>query len=90
MYPEQQKEHPQHQESLFPPITVASFLSRENCLSNFYYQSVLLVFKLYIKSFSVLSFVCDFFDSTLYLGFTHDIVYSSTLFIFITVEYCFH
>ena len=33
------------------------------------------------------SFVSNFINSKLRLGFTHDVVYCSTLFFFITVEY---
>ena len=37
----------------------------------------------------VAAFVPNFLDSKLCLGFTHDVVYCSTLFSFITVEYAF-
>ena len=38
------------------------------------------------KIMQYVSCVSDFFDSTLCLGFTHDVIYSSWLFIFTTVE----
>ena len=52
-------------------------------------QNIFSVFELYVKSYSMFSFVSNFFDSKLCLRFTHNAVYGNISFTFIIIEYSF-
>ena len=52
-------------------------------------QNIFSVFELYVNSYTMFSFVSNFFDSKLCLRFTHDVVYGNISFIFIIIEYSF-
>ena len=71
------------------PIAVSSTPGKTAYLRLVLPQNIFSVFELYVKSYSMFSFVSNFFDSKLCLRFTHNAVYGNISFTFIIIEYSF-
>ena len=82
--PEQQRECPQHHSHCRPFSTGKSTYWTSTNVESFINFWTLYKMMQYDASLYLISL-----DSRLCLGFTHDVVYCSTLFFFITVEYDF-
>ena len=86
--PEQQRECPQHHSHSRPQyLCLPSSTRKSTYRTSTDIESFINVWTLCKMMLYVSSFLSNFIDSILCLGFTHDVVYCSTLFFFITVEY---
>ena len=83
--PEQQRECLQHHS----PCRLLSSTGKSTYRTSTDVESFINVWTFYKMMQYVAAFVSNFLDSKLCLGFTHDVVYCSTLFSFISVEYAF-
>ena len=88
--PEQQRECPQHHSHCHPQyLCLPSSMGKSTYLTSTNIESFINVWTLYKMMPYVSSFVSNFIDSKLCLGFTHDVVYCSTLFFFYYCRVCF-